>query len=154
MSSSRVHTTFTGPSTCCPMRTACVTQSYSSRRPNPPPSRWLCTTTFSSGWPATPAAVPWPRGRGCEPAPQHGARGHGGDLHPRQPHVDAVLRLAVHFVRRVQPLRRCADQCEVLGILERDFLRHRHFGRLFGQRAVAEGTAGRRVCYYASFCPA
>src|SRR2546427_1116771 len=49
------------------MRTACVTQSYSSRRPNPPPSRWLCTTTLSSGRPVTRAAVPCARVRVCEP---------------------------------------------------------------------------------------
>ena len=56
MSSSRVHTTFTGPSTCFAMRTAATTMSASSLRPNPPPSRWLLTITFSTGSPAAFAA--------------------------------------------------------------------------------------------------
>src|SRR2546430_678897 len=57
MSSSRVQTTFTGPSTSFAMRTALVSKSTSSRRPNPPPSRWLWTTTFSGGKPVTWGAV-------------------------------------------------------------------------------------------------
>src|SRR4029453_6847074 len=47
ISSSRVHTTFTGPSTCCAISTARVTPSASSRRPQPPPIRWLETMTLS-----------------------------------------------------------------------------------------------------------
>ena len=53
MSSSRDHTIFTGPSTCLAICTAAPMKSTSSRRPNPPPSMWLCTTTFSGGSPVT-----------------------------------------------------------------------------------------------------
>ncbi len=56
MSSSRVHTTLTGPSTCLAMRTAATTMSGSSLRPKPPPSRCLWTVTFSTGRPAAFAA--------------------------------------------------------------------------------------------------
>ena len=59
MSSSRVQTTFTGPSTCCATLTAWATPSTSSRRPKPPPSRWLWTCTFSFGRPVISAAMPW-----------------------------------------------------------------------------------------------
>ena len=52
MSSSRVQTTLTGPSTCLAISTARTTPSTSSRRPKPPPIRWLWTTTLSNGSPA------------------------------------------------------------------------------------------------------
>src|ERR1700737_2031836 len=58
MSSSRVHTTLTGLSTCLAISTARMTPSISSRRPNPPPIRWLWTTTLSKGRPRIFAAAP------------------------------------------------------------------------------------------------
>src|SRR6266566_2193108 len=57
MSSSRVQTTFTGPETCIAIRTARRTKSTSSRRPKPPPRRWLCTWTRSRGRPVSCAAA-------------------------------------------------------------------------------------------------
>ncbi len=87
-------------------------------------------------------------------AAQDRARGDGGNLHSRQPHVDAELGLAVHLVRRVQPLGGRADQGEVLRILERHLVRHRQFGRFFGQRAIRERTAGRPVGHDAPLGPA
>ncbi len=43
------------------MRTALTAMSASSRRPKPPPSRWLCTVTFSTGTPAASATSDWTR---------------------------------------------------------------------------------------------
>ena len=59
MSSSRLQTTFTGPSTCCAILTASTVPSTSSRRPKPPPSRWLWILTASFGRPVTSATVAW-----------------------------------------------------------------------------------------------
>src|SRR5215813_11744150 len=57
MSSSRVQTILTGPSTLLPMRTAVAIMSTSSLRPNPPPSRCWWIVTLSSESPAAFAAT-------------------------------------------------------------------------------------------------
>ncbi len=67
MSSSRLQTTCTGPSTCCATRVAMMMPSRSRRRPNPPPSRWLWTTTLSTGRPVTCAAAWRARPATCVP---------------------------------------------------------------------------------------
>ena len=61
MSSSRLQTTFTGPSTCCATLTARAVPSTSSRRPKPPPKRWLWTLTASFGSPVMSATTAWVR---------------------------------------------------------------------------------------------
>src|ERR1051325_9369452 len=68
MSSSRVHTTFTGPVTCLAICTARTTKSTSSRRPNPPPSRWLCPRTLARGRPVSFAAAVWVNVGTCVPS--------------------------------------------------------------------------------------
>ena len=81
MSSSRVHTTLTGPSTCLAMRTAATTMSGSSLRPKPPPSRCWLTVTFSTGSPAALAASDCTRVMICVPVQISQASGlhvHGG----------------------------------------------------------------------------
>ena len=87
-------------------------------------------------------------------AAEHRTRGDGRDLHPRQPHVDAILRGPVHLRRCVEPLRGRSNQPEVLRLLEGDLRGHRQFGRLVGQRAVGERTAGRRVGHHSPLRPA
>src|SRR6266571_1099851 len=67
MSSSRVHTTFTGPATCFAIRTAWMMKSTSSRRPKPPPSRWLWTRTLLFGSPVSFAAAVWAKVGTCVP---------------------------------------------------------------------------------------
>ncbi len=57
-------------------------------------------------------------------AADHRTRGDRGDLHPRQPDVDAVHRGAVDLGRRIEPLCGRADQDEVLRVLERDLGRY------------------------------
>ena len=52
-------------------------------------------------------------------AAEHGRDGDRRDLHPRQLRVDAEFRVAIDFVRRVQPLRPRTDQGEILRILQR-----------------------------------
>ncbi len=74
-------------------------------------------------------------------AAQDRARSHRCDQHPRQPHVDPVLRRSVHLARRVEPLGRRAEQREVLRVLERDLVGHRQRRRLGGQHAIGEGAA-------------
>ena len=56
MSSSRVQMTFTGALTAFEVSTASVTKSGSPRRPNPPPSSVVTTSTRSTGTPASFAA--------------------------------------------------------------------------------------------------
>ena len=60
-------------------------------------------------------------------AAEHRAGRDGRELHARRHHVDAVDRLAVDLVGRVEPLERLADQREVLRVLQR---------RIGGRRAV------------------
>ena len=48
------------------------------------------------------------------------------DLHPRLLRVDTEFRVAIDFVRRVQPLGRGTDQGEILRILQRQAVRRRH----------------------------
>jgi len=57
MSSSRVHTTFTGAPTAFAVSTASTMKSISPRRPKPPPSKVVLTMTFSGGSPVILAAV-------------------------------------------------------------------------------------------------
>src|SRR2546425_891628 len=59
MSSSRVHTTFTGAPTAFDVSTASTMKSISARRPKPPPSSVVFTMTFSGGRPVSRAAVAW-----------------------------------------------------------------------------------------------
>src|SRR6267154_5646727 len=55
-----------------------------------------------------------------ELATEHGTGGHRGELHAGEPHVDAELCGAVDLVGSIEPLRRRADQLEVLRVLEGD----------------------------------
>jgi hypothetical protein len=59
MSSARDHIIFTGlPGIALAISTPCLTKSCGApRRPKPPPSMGLCTSTFSSGRPAVSAAM-------------------------------------------------------------------------------------------------
>ena len=67
-----------------------------------------------------------------------------GDEHARHPHVDSELRRSVHFGRRVETMRTCANEAEVFGILERRVLRDRNRRRLLRQLAVRQPVAGMR----------
>ena len=69
MSSSRLQTTFTGPSTCCAIRTARSRAVDSRRRPNPPPRRWLWMAPAPAfGSPVMSATTAWDRpAPGCRP---------------------------------------------------------------------------------------
>ncbi len=55
-------------------------------------------------------------------AAEYRAGRQGRELHIREHGVDAVDDLAVDLVGRVEALQRLADQHEILGVLERDFL--------------------------------
>ena len=87
-------------------------------------------------------------------ATEHGTRGDGGDLHPGQAHVDAVLRSALYFCWSIEPLGRRADQREVLRILERDLRGHRQLCGPVDERAIHERTTGGRVGHDAPVRPA
>ena len=88
-----------------------------------------------------------------ELAARHGTNRNGRDLHAGQSHIDAVLCLPVNLVRRVEPLGGRADQLEVLGVLEHDFVGrgNRQRCRPFRERAVVEPAAGRVVDNVAGF---
>ena len=75
-------------------------------------------------------------------AAENGTARHHGIHHPRQTDVDAELRAAVHFGRRVQALDRLADEPELRGILEGRIRRHRQFGCVLGQAAVGHPRGG------------
>ena len=77
--------------------------------------------------------------------------GHGGELHAGDHRVDAEHGLAVHLVRRVETLGRRSDEGEVLGVLERDLVRHRQLRRRVDQSSVIEPLAGRRMNHLALF---
>src|ERR1700733_1187757 len=55
-------------------------------------------------------------------AAEYRTGGQCRELHARQHHIDAVPRLAVDFVRRVESFERLADQLEILHVLERRIL--------------------------------
>ena len=61
MSSSRVHTVFTGMPAAFATCTASLTKSDAgvARRPNPPPRNWVWMETFSGATPAMRAADIW-----------------------------------------------------------------------------------------------
>jgi len=59
-----------------------------------------------------------------------------GVHHAGQLDVDAVFRAAVDLVRRFQPPGRLADDLEILGIFQRDLVRHGQPGCGCGQLAV------------------
>ena len=75
-------------------------------------------------------------------AAEHRAGRERRELHARQHGVDAVDRLAVDLVGRVEALQRLADQLEILRILQRRILRRRDSAAArVDQRAVAERAA-------------
>ena len=132
MSSSRVHTTLTGPSTCCAMRTAVTTMSGSSLRPKPPPIRWLWTMTLSTGSPAAFAASDCTRrddlraepdlagvgremNRGSSSAPSSRARETAARTAPRSCRLARPLAISPDgFGDRRRPFRwRRADRCQM-----------------------------------------
>ena len=117
MSSSRVHTTFTGPSTCWAMRTALAAMSGSSRRPKPPPSRWLCTVTLSSGSPTTFAAVACTRASTCVP------------IQTSQPSGRHVHRAVHRLHRRVRQERQLVVGLEPIALRQAPCRRRRPFSR-------------------------
>ena len=121
MSSSRVQTTFTGPSTfwaiahglldTCPLRAV---------RPKPPPMKWLCTVTLSSGSPVTFAAIACARAKTCVPTQISQVSG-------------VTMHRAVHRLHR-----RVGEERQLVGRFDRLALRQR-LGRIadrFGDRAV------------------
>src|ERR1051326_740744 len=59
MSSSRDHTTLTGAPAALEASTASTTKSCMTRRPNPPPRKVVCTSTFDGSSPAIRAATSW-----------------------------------------------------------------------------------------------
>jgi hypothetical protein len=63
------------------------------------------------------------------------------DLHTRRAGVDAVDRRVVDLRRRVQALRRRADQLEVLRTFERDLLWNSHARRIGDKLAVSSGCS-------------
>ena len=80
-----------------------------------------------------------------ELAAKDGTCGHGGELHAGNHRVDAELGLAVHLVRRVETLGGRSDEGEVLGVLERDLVRHRQLRRRVHQSSIIEPLARRRM---------
>ena len=78
-------------------------------------------------------------------AAEHRAGGHARVLHSGNPHIDAVLRRAVHLVRRIEALDGRTDQPEVLRLLELDVAGQTHAGGSVHQRPIVEATAGRVV---------
>ena len=95
------------------------TPSASSRRPKPPPIRWLCTTTFSSGRPAAFAAAAWTRAIACVPT------------QISQPSVADMNRAVHRLHRRVREERHLVDRLDLGGGARHrlvgiaDVLRHR-----------------------------
>ena len=76
----------------------------------------------------------------------------GRDLQARQLDVDAIDGRAVDFGRRVQPLRRRADELEVLRIgLSATFFGYRHACGVGGEIAVSGASSRRRVNHLAAF---
>ena len=71
-----------------------------------------------------------------------------------QHRVDAVDRLAVDLVRRVEPLQRLADIAKSLGSFSGDILRRRHLARRQRQRAIGELAAARGMRDLAFRCRA
>ncbi len=69
---------------------------------------------------------------------EHGRVGHERGQHVRQAHVDGELRLARDLVGCVETRSRLADQAEILGILESDFLGHLDGGRRARELSVGE----------------
>ena len=77
-----------------------------------------------------------------------------GDLHAWRSCVDAVDRLAVDFVRRVEPLQRLADELEIRRRLQRRILRRRQSGGGLRQFAVSRVLSARVVKDLAVLRPA
>ena len=82
---------------------------------------------------------------------QHRAGGDRGKLHAGDHRVDAIYRLAIHLVGRVDTLGRCSDQREVLRVLERDAGRYRQLRRRIDQGPVFKRLAGRRMNHFSMF---
>ncbi len=80
-----------------------------------------------------------------ELAAEDRAQRDGGDLHARDLDIDAVDGLAVHLVRRIEALLRRADQCPVLGILERRVLRQGQGHGKRHERRISRGAPRRAV---------
>ena len=82
------------------------------------------------------------------PAAEDGRLRQGRDLHARRPDVDAVDGRSVDLRRRVEALRRRADQLELLRPLERHVFGDRHAGRIGGELAIGDPSARRRVKHF------
>ena len=90
----------------------------------------------------------------CNLAAEHRTTCERRNPHVRRPGVDAVNRLAVDLVRRVEPLQRTADQPEGVRRLERRILRRCEAGSGVDEFAVAGLSAALVVKDFAVGRPA
>ena len=67
------------------------------------------------------------------------------ELHARRTGVDAEDGRSIDLRQQVEPLRRCADQLEILRLLERHFLGHGNTGCIGDKIAIVQTPAGRGV---------
>jgi hypothetical protein len=84
-----------------------------------------------------------------QPPAEHGRLRQRRDLHAGRPDVDAVDSGAVDLRRRIEPLRRRADELEVFRLLERHVGWDRQAGCVGRERAVFDPPSGRRVHHFA-----
>jgi hypothetical protein len=73
-----------------------------------------------------------------ELAAKDGTCGHARKLHAGNHRVDTEPGLAVHFLGRIEALGRRPDEGEVLGVLERDLVRHWQLGCGVNESSVIE----------------
>jgi hypothetical protein len=67
------------------------------------------------------------------------------DLHTRRTSVDAEDCSSVDLRRQIEPLRRRADQFEVLRLLEPYFVGNWHAERIVGKLSVRRASSRRRM---------
>src|SRR5262249_23253184 len=72
------------------------------------------------------------------------------DLHARRPNVDAIDGRPVDLCRRVETLRRRADELEVARLLERHAFRNRQPGSIGGKLTIFDASTCRRVKHFAA----
>ena len=82
---------------------------------------------------------------GNELAAERGRLRDRGELHPRQPGIDAELRGSVDLAGAVEAPVRLSDEPELRGLLQGDFLGHRQLRGGVDERSVAELAAAGRV---------
>ena len=133
MSSSRVQITWTGPRTCCAICTARTVPSYSRRRPNPPPSRWLWMRTCSRFSPVSFMTAACVRPGICVPTQMS------------QPSVGQVHRAVHRLHRRVREKRLLVDGVDPARGARDVAARHRRRG-VRPRRAFPRRTRAGRRC--------